>query len=49
MPSFAVDGAVAGTWREERGRVRIGPFEPLPRAARRDVEDEARRLEAFLA
>ena len=27
-PSFTVDGAVAGSWREERGRVRIEPFEP---------------------
>ncbi len=48
-PSFTVDGAVAGSWREEKGRVRIEPFEPLPRAARREVEEEARRLEAFLA
>jgi hypothetical protein len=48
-PSFTVDGAVAGSWREERGRVTVEPFEPLPRAARREVEEEARRLEAFLA
>ena len=48
-PSFTVDGAVAGSWREEGGRVKVEPFEPLPRAARREVEDEARRLEAFLA
>jgi hypothetical protein len=48
-PSFTVDGAVAGSWREENGRVKVEPFEPLPRAARREVDDEARRLEAFLA
>lgn len=47
VPTFLVDGAVAGTWRYERGRVEIRPFEPMPKAARRDVEDEAKRLEAF--
>jgi len=47
VPTFLVDGAVAGTWRYEGGRIGIKPFEPLPKAARRDVEEEARRLEAF--
>jgi hypothetical protein len=47
--TFLVDGAVAGTWREEKGRVKLEPFEPLPRAARREVENEAARLERFLA
>jgi hypothetical protein len=47
VPTFLVDGTVAGTWRYERGRVEIQPFEPLPKAARREVEDEAKRLEAF--
>jgi hypothetical protein len=47
-PSFLVDGFVAGLWRLEGGRVRIEPFAPLPRRARREVEDEARRLEAFV-
>ncbi len=28
---------VAGTWRHEGGRVRVDPFEPLPRAARREA------------
>ena len=32
----------------KRGRVRLAPFAPLPRTARREVEDEARRLEGFL-
>ena len=45
--TFLVDGAVAGSWRHERGRVRLDPFEPLPRAARRDLEEEAGRLAAF--
>jgi hypothetical protein len=49
LPTFLVDGFVAGTWRERSGRVEIEPFEPLPRAARRDLEAEAKRLETFLA
>ena len=48
-PTFLVDGFVAGTWRARRGRVELEPFDPLPRAARRDLEAEAKRLETFLA
>jgi hypothetical protein len=29
--------------------VRVEPFEPLPRAVRREVDDEAARLEAWLS
>ena len=47
VPTFLVDGAVAGTWRYEGGRIEIKPFEPLPKAVREEVEDEARRLAAF--
>jgi hypothetical protein len=47
--TFLVDGFVAGLWRVEKGRVRVEPFAPLPRAWRRPVEDEASRLEAWLA
>jgi Winged helix DNA-binding domain len=47
VPTFLVNGAVAGTWRFEGGRVEIKPFEPIPRSARREVEDEAKRLAAF--
>jgi hypothetical protein len=46
--TFLVDGFVAGLWRVDRGRVRIEPFAPLPRVWRREVEDEAGRLEAWL-
>ena len=35
FPTFLVDGAVAGTWRHEEGRVRLEPFEPLGAATRR--------------
>ena len=47
--TFLVDGLVAGLWRVEDGRVTVVPFEPLRRAVRGDVEEEAARLEAFLA
>jgi hypothetical protein len=47
--TFLVDGVVAGTWRLEDGKVKTEPFAPLPRNARRELEEEARRLEAFLA
>jgi hypothetical protein len=47
FPTFLVDGAVAGTWRREQGEVRLEPFEPLARATRRELEDEAARLAAF--
>jgi hypothetical protein len=46
-PVFLVDGAVAGTWRYDKGRVELTPFEPLPATIRRELEDEAERLAAF--
>jgi hypothetical protein len=48
-PTFLVDGFVAGIWRFEGGRVVAEPFAPLSRASRRELEDEAGRLEAFHA
>jgi hypothetical protein len=47
--TFLVDGFVAGMWRVEKGRVVLEPFAPLSRSVRREVEDEAARLAAFLA
>jgi hypothetical protein len=48
--TFLVDGVVAGSWSyDKKGKVTVEPFAPLPRAARRDVEDEAGRLEAWLS
>lgn len=47
--TFLVDGFVAGIWRVSEGRVVVEPFEPLARSVLREVEDEARSLEAFLA
>jgi hypothetical protein len=46
--TFLVDGFVAGTWRVEKGRVSLEPFAPLPRTTRRELEDEAARLHAWL-
>jgi hypothetical protein len=48
-PTFLVDGAVAGTWRNEQGQVQLEPFEPLSRTTRRELEHEAERLAAFHA
>ncbi len=49
--TFLVDGAVAGVWRWERGERKatlvLEPFEPLPRAALRELRDEAARLVRF--
>jgi hypothetical protein len=47
MNTFLVDGQVAGSWRYDNGGVELEPFAPLPRAARRELEDEAARLAAF--
>ena len=47
--TFLVDGFVAGVWEIEGGRVVLEPFAPLPRTVRREAEDEAQRLEAWLA
>jgi hypothetical protein len=47
--TFLVDGFVAGTWRADCGQVVPEPFAVLPRVTRRAVEEEAERLESFLA
>jgi hypothetical protein len=47
LPTFLVDGAVAGSWLHGGGRVRLEPFGPIPRASRRELENEAGRLSAF--
>jgi Winged helix DNA-binding domain len=47
--TFLVDGFVAGTWGADKGRVVTKPFGRLAPAHRREVAEEAARLEAFLA
>ncbi|HEX6263600.1 MAG TPA: winged helix DNA-binding domain-containing protein [Actinomycetota bacterium] len=49
VPTFLVDGSVAGSWRYEDGRVRLDPFERLSRARMAEIEEEAERLAAFHA
>jgi DNA glycosylase AlkZ-like len=43
-----VDGLVAGMWSVEKGRVVLEPLARFSRSVRREVEDEAERLEAFV-
>ena len=49
VPTFLVDGAVAGSWRYADGRVTWEAFEPLTRGIAREVDEEAERLAAFHA
>jgi hypothetical protein len=42
--SFLVDGAVAGSWRHEKGKIVTEPFGRLDPAAKREVAAEAERL-----
>jgi hypothetical protein len=49
FPTFLLDGAVAGTWRETDGRIDLSPFEPLPAEAVDALEEEGAALAAFHA
>lgn len=49
LQAFLVDGQVAGSWKVERGRVRLEPFERLSRAAQREADEEAERLAELFA
>jgi len=49
MQTLLVDGAVAGTWKHERGRVLLEPFARLDRATMRELREEADRLADFHA
>jgi hypothetical protein len=44
FPSFLVDGAVAGKWRFERGRIELEPFGRLDASTRRALAAAAERL-----
>jgi hypothetical protein len=44
VPTFLVDGRVAGTWRYEKGKVKTEAFGRLDAAARRELREEAERL-----
>jgi hypothetical protein len=47
-PVVLVDGAAAGVWKYERGRVELELFGPISSAARRAIDAEEERLRAFL-
>ena len=47
--TFLVDGAVAGTWRHEGGRIVFDEFHPQPTSVRRQMAEEGERLAAFHA
>ena len=49
QPTFLVDGFVAGLWRYVGGKIELEPFAPIPRAAKRELDAEAKRLAAFHA
>ena len=49
MHTFLLDGAVAGAWRFEGGRVELQPFRKLTRAEREALEPEREALAAFHA
>jgi len=50
LPTFLVDGVVAGTWRHRDGQIELEPFEPpLDAAALRELREEGERLAAFHA
>ncbi len=46
-PTFTVDGAVAGRWRHEGGRVSLDPFGRIAKRERAQLDAEAERLAAL--
>ncbi|MFB7947999.1 winged helix DNA-binding domain-containing protein [Kitasatospora phosalacinea] len=48
LPTFLLDGFVAGTWAVRGPELLVSPFRPLPDAAAGEVAAEAGRLAAFL-
>jgi hypothetical protein len=49
VTTFLVDGAVAGTWRYDDGRVTFDPFERLDRATLRALGEEGEHMAALHA
>jgi hypothetical protein len=47
-PVFLVDGFAAGTWKHDKGKIALAPFEPLQRQIREQVEAEADALLGLL-
>lgn len=49
VPTFMIDGQVAGTWALDANDLRLSPFRKLDRRSASELEDEAERLRAFVA
>jgi hypothetical protein len=49
VPTFTVDGQVAGSWRHDKNRIEVSPFGRLSKESRAEVEAEAERLAALYA
>jgi hypothetical protein len=49
VSTFLIDGAVAGTWYYDKGRIRLESFGRLPSSDRRELDDEAKYLAEFHA
>jgi hypothetical protein len=44
IPTFIVDGRVGGSWKYEKGKVKLEPFQHLDPAAKRELREESERL-----
>jgi hypothetical protein len=49
LHTFLVDGQVAGSWRHERLRIMLEPFERLSKETRRLLNDEAEHMAELFA
>ena len=47
VPTYLIDGRVAGTWRFEKGDISINQFAKLEQKAARELDDERERLRQF--
>ena len=48
VPTFLVDGRVAGAWRYDGGRIELEPYGKLTRSSERELTAEGMRLAAFM-
>jgi hypothetical protein len=48
VPTFLIDGHVAGSWRHSDGKVTLSPFEQIPRRWQSELRQETAALETFL-
>jgi hypothetical protein len=49
VPTFLVDGRVAGAWRYDAGRIELEPYERLSSSVLRELRTEGKRLAAFMS